>query len=191
MQHHANGNIESDHGVGRPLSRNPDSPPTQPSGHRLGPIFSLVRLESPVFGRLYALGIFAASVAVFVVAARLNPNGHTMGAHQQLGLPPCGFVLTTGLPCPTCGMTTAFAYTIRGRFLMATYSQPAGFVLALFTAMVGFFGLAAAIVGRRPALNWYRIDPVKLVYLGGLLFVAAWATKLLLGLMDGSLPANR
>ena len=29
-------------------------------------------------------------------------------------MPPCNFVLMTGKPCPSCGMTTSFALLVRG-----------------------------------------------------------------------------
>src|SRR5262249_58677244 len=58
-------------------------------------------------------------VAVFAIALRLNPYGTDgrplrMETHRQLGLPPCTFYLMTGLPCPSCGMTTSFAFLVRG-----------------------------------------------------------------------------
>jgi len=149
-------------------------------GHRLGPLWSMVPLDSRFGGRLYAAGVLAAVIAVFGVAAGLHPDGLSHGAHQQLGLPPCGFVVMTGLPCPTCGMTTAFAHTIRGQLVQALHAQAAGLLLALATLGVGGVALMALITGRRPALNWYRINPVHVVWATCGLFVAAWAVKILL-----------
>ena len=50
--------------------------------------------------------------AVLVVAALLTPSPIGHSTHTQLGLPPCGFLVMTGLPCPGCGMTTAFAHAL-------------------------------------------------------------------------------
>jgi len=150
----------------------------------------MVPLDSRFGGRLYAAGLLAAVVALFTVAAGLHPHGAGLGVHQQLGLPPCGFVTMTGLPCPTCGMTTAFAYTVHGHWLAAARAQAAGFLLALATVAAGLFALVALCTARRPALNWYRINPASMVWIGSGLFVAAWAVKIVLFLLDDG-PGNR
>jgi hypothetical protein len=64
--------------------------------------------------RLALLGVAAVLTAVFVIAVRIYPydedgNPRTMATHTQLGMPPCNFVVLTGKPCPSCGMTTSFA----------------------------------------------------------------------------------
>src|SRR5205085_6174191 len=63
--------------------------------------------------------IAAGLTALFAVALWLDPYGPggvplAMGTHRQLGLPPCNFQRLTGLPCPSCGMTTSFALLVRG-----------------------------------------------------------------------------
>ncbi|NBO19844.1 MAG: DUF2752 domain-containing protein, partial [Proteobacteria bacterium] len=40
----------------------------------------------------------------------LTPDARGLGTHEQLGLPPCGFYLWYGLPCPSCGMTTSWPH---------------------------------------------------------------------------------
>ena len=47
-------------------------------------------------------------VGALWLATRLEPSPTGWGTHMQLGLPPCGFLVLTGRPCPSCGMTTAF-----------------------------------------------------------------------------------
>ncbi len=168
-----------------------EPPPARPasrSTHPLGPLWQMVPLESRLGGRLYAAGVLAATTAVLAVAAvRLHPDGLYEGVHQQLGLPPCGFVQVTGLPCPTCGMTTAFAHAVRGEVGASIHSQAAGFVLALATFAVGVFSAVALVTGRRPSLNWYRIDPLRVVWAGCGLFVFAWGVKIVIWLLaDGS-----
>lgn len=160
-------------------------PRTHGSGHRLGPLIVMVPLERPIIGRLYAIGLATAVGAIVAVAAGLIPAGRDMGTHQQLGLPPCGFVLVTGLPCPTCGMTTAFAYTVRGQVVQAIRSQLAGFLIAAATVGAGLAGLVAVATGRRPSLNWYRVNPVHLVWWSFGLLIAAWALKIVLWLLAG------
>lgn len=64
-------------------------------------------------------------------------------------LRPCGFKQRLGLPCPTCGMTTALFAFCKGRIVEAFYIQPAGAlfycilsiaaILALFTVIFGVY----------------------------------------------------
>ena len=113
-----------------------------------------------------------------------------MGTHRQLGLLPCGFVTTTGYPCPTCGMTTAFAHAVRGHVGESIRSQPAGFALAAVTVVIGGCAAGAVITGRYPTVNWYRVNPTTFVWGVACGLVAAWGIKILIGLLDGSLPAK-
>lgn len=162
----------------------------RPAGHRLGPLVVMARLDAPFWGRVYAAGVAAVAVALLIVAARLTPNDRHMGTHRQLGLPPCGFVAMTGLPCPTCGMTTAFACVTRGHLRAALRAQVAGTFLAIGTAIAGVAAGFCLVTGRYPTLNWYRVDAARLVYWLALMLVGAWGLSIALGLLDGSLPVR-
>ena len=153
------------------------------TGHPLGPLVRMVTMDRPVRGRIYAAVVAAGVLALFMAAARLTPSGRHVGTHRQLGLPPCGFMVMTGLPCPTCGMTTAFACTARGWFLPAIRAQFAGFVMAMATAAAGLIALAAVLTGRRPAFNWYRISPTRILWLAMSLVLAAWGANMVLTLI--------
>jgi hypothetical protein len=50
---------------------------------------------------------------------------------MQLGLPPCGFLLFTGYPCPGCGLTTSFAHMARLQVIGAAHANPFGVLLFL------------------------------------------------------------
>ncbi|UCD29240.1 MAG: DUF2752 domain-containing protein [Planctomycetota bacterium] len=162
----------------------------KPAEHPLGPLFTMERMKQPIIGRVYATGIAFAAGILILTAAHLVPSSKHMGTHQQLKLPPCGFVVITGFPCPTCGMTTAYAYTIRGRFFEALRSQIAGFIIALATAGIGLMAVIGAATGYRPAINWYRINPTNMVWWLATLLILAWAAKIIIGLIDGTLPAR-
>lgn len=153
-------------------------------GHPLGPLVSVVPLDGPVFGRLYAAGVAAAALAILFTAAWLQPEPREMGTHRQLGLPPCGFYVTTGLPCPTCGMTTAFAYAVRGQVIQSIRAQAAGFILALATVVVAGLGLFTMVTGKRISVNWYRVNPTRLIWLVTLGFLLAWGLRMGLELMS-------
>src|ERR1700675_3276365 len=81
-------------------------------------------------------GIIAVScLAVLVIAVRLRPDSTGTGTHRQLGFAACEFKARTGLPCPSCGFTTAFSYFAHGKFVASFYTQPMGALLAWATAI--------------------------------------------------------
>ena len=101
-----------------------------------------------------ALIFIALSLAgVFGIAAWLNPydeNGmpRRQETHRQLGLPPCTFYEKTGIPCPSCGFTTSFAFTVRLHLWNAIHANSAGTMLALFCLVFIPWGAVSAWRGR-------------------------------------------
>ncbi len=87
------------------------------------------RLEGSA--RWYALLLAAGLVGLLGVARGLGPDPRGYGTHTQLGLRPCAFASLTGRPCPSCGMTTAWAYFTRGRLGDSWRANPAGCLIAL------------------------------------------------------------
>jgi len=140
--------------------------------------------------RFHALLVVAGGVAVLAVAAYLNPDRRGYGTHTQLGGGPCGMLLWTGLPCPTCGMTTAFAHTVRGQWGRAFWAQPSGFLLALATVAAVGVGLWSLATGRVPPLDCFAFRPSWLFLALLVLLVGGWGFKLVAGLLTGVLPAK-
>ena len=105
--------------------------------------------------RLAGLGLAAASLGLLLLAASLSPAAAGTGTHTQLGMPPCGFLAATGLPCATCGMTTATALAADGRLLAAGWTQPAGLLFALAVGALAWLGAWLAWSGR-PAKPVFR-----------------------------------
>lgn len=97
--------------------------------------------------RLLWLSIVAGSVLVLAAASTVEPDVRGYGTHTQLGLPPCGFLMLTGSPCPGCGLTTAFAYGIRGHWSMAARANPLGLALFFVVCSCVPLGLTAALRG--------------------------------------------
>ena len=89
-----------------------------------------------------------ALVALIATATRLTPDPRGWGTHEQLGAAPCWFHQTTGHPCPACGMTTAWAYAVRGNALAAVNANAAGAILLLACMVASLWSLAAAATGR-------------------------------------------
>ncbi|MBN1512054.1 MAG: DUF2752 domain-containing protein [Phycisphaerae bacterium] len=156
------------------------------TGHPLGPLLIPVRDLTARQVRVRAAIILAGCLAVLGLAAYLTPDPSGVGTHRQLGFPTCGLILTTGLPCPTCGMTTAFAHAVRGHLLAAFAAQPFGAVLALATMAAVCVEVGVLWTGRARRVNWYRVSPGWTVF-GVLLFMGlAWGYKIIATLAAGS-----
>jgi uncharacterized protein DUF2752 len=132
------------------------------------------------------VGIALGLMAVFFVAVRLNPyhpdgSPMRMEVHRQLNLPPCTFKDTTGLPCPSCGMTTSFALLVRGDVGNSLKANAVGTLLAVFCLFLIPWSLASVLL-RRPLFlrSLERAFTVCiLVFLGAMLLrwlvVLGWA----------------
>lgn len=95
--------------------------------------------------RLLSGAIAAVLLAWLVVGSALTPHPTGMGTHRQLGMPPCGWLVSFRKPCPTCGMTTAFSAVCRGRLVEALRAQPFAAVLAVGVA-AGFWACVHSAV---------------------------------------------
>ncbi len=150
-----------------PAGANPDTAP----GRRLNAVSASGRVLSGV--------IAAMMLAVLCIAAwvRPSPDGH--GTHTQLGMYPCGWVRVLNKPCPTCGMTTAFAHAADSRLDRALIVQPMGAILAVGTAAGFWTALHVAFTGSRlGSICATMFRPWGVWTLAGLT-AAAWAYKML------------
>jgi hypothetical protein len=86
--------------------------------------------------------------------------------------------IVLGIPCPTCGMTTAFVHFAHGRLPASFHAQPAGFLLALTLLAVAAFAVEGLITGRSRSVNWYRVSPVRFAVAGAAVLLAGWLYKL-------------
>lgn len=162
------------------------TPPAGRSRHPLGPLIERVPVGSGWRVRGYALAITGVALALLGTAIYLKPSPKGYGTHRQLGYPPCGMMVMTGLPCPTCGMTTSFAHTVRGQWWSAIAAQPAGFLLCLLTVLAAGGGLFAAVTGTVYTPNWYRIPPIRTMMIALLILLASWAFKIASVLLDAN-----
>jgi hypothetical protein len=129
------------------------------------------------------LAAFALALASMLVVARgLEPDPRGFGTHTQLGLWPCAFRATTGRPCPTCGMTTSFAWFVRGDLARAWGANPAGSVLAS-TSLVLLIPWLLLVSAR--ARSWpFRTLELPLVGLAVAvvaLTLISWTVRMTLG----------
>ncbi len=111
-----------------------------------------IAAERPTWGtKLFYASWVVGFVALNWIAFRLHPAPAGMGTHEQLGLPPCGFLQLTGIPCPSCGLTTAFSHIAHGHPVDAFLAQPFG--VAVYVAMAWLSGYAVVALWRRKPLS--------------------------------------
>ena len=126
--------------------------------------------------RLIGLAVAVPCWAVLAVAVLLTPDPRGYDTHTQLGLSPCSLPATTGYPCPTCGMTTAFAWMGEGRPLKAFAVQPFGALLCVAMVAAAVLATAQSVTARPllasvPYRGWWTW-----VALG--LLIGAWIYKI-------------
>jgi len=116
-------------------------------------------------------------LTVLATSWMLQPRLAGHGTHRQLGLPACSFLVKTGKPCPSCGLTTSMAAMAHGKLALAFRAQPFGMVLFVTVAAMAGVGLAELMCGLdvvgalRPGLWWLAVA------LAGML--AGWGVKIL------------
>lgn len=101
-------------------------------------------LRQRVLSALIGVGL----AALLATAIALRPSQRGWGTHQQLGLPPCTFQSLVGVRCPSCGMTTSWAWLVRGNVVRAVQSNVGGALLAVVAMVASPFLLISAIRGR-------------------------------------------
>ena len=115
-----------------------------------------------------------------------RPRAAGYGTHEQFGLPPCSFLVRTGYPCPSCGLTTSMAAMSHLQFRAAFQAQPFG--VLLFAAIL-FFAVAATVqwLTGRDVISALRPRPWwALAALGGML--GSWGLKVAIAVATGQLP---
>ena len=127
--------------------------------------------------RLTWLVLWVIPTAVVFTAMRLTPSAAGHGTHTQLGLPPCGFLVFTGYPCPGCGLTTAFAHMVRLEVVGAARANPFGILLF----MVSFTTIWVSLVGfvkKLPVLRTLeRLQFERWAVLLSVTAITVWAVR--------------
>lgn len=90
---------------------------------------------------------------------------------------PCGFKMRTGLPCPTCGFTTATLAFFKGHIFEAFYIQPAGAILCVLVVLAVFLSFICAVFGVYFA--FLKSLRLKFIVITAILVIAGgWAVTL-------------
>jgi hypothetical protein len=124
--------------------------------------------------RLISGLVGAGCLVILLVAVSLEPSPAGVGTHRQLDMPACGFLERTQLPCPTCGMTTAFSHLVRGQIVSAMKVQPAGAILAIVCVITVVVTTYINLSGRRPDFFWMAMHWRKIFYGALALFLFSW-----------------
>lgn len=126
-----------------------------------------------------AIAAAAVGVAAWIVwrLAPIAPDPRGFGTHEALGWTPCSWPTTYGIPCPTCGATTAACLMVHLRPLDALLAHPFGAVLAVLTFVVAALGLHDLLRGRAFLVRAYSIKLAPWVVGGVVLLGASWLYK--------------
>ena len=94
-------------------------------------------------GRVIALWIMLIGLGVCIVLFLAGRGIIDIGRY----LAPCGMKMRYGLPCPTCGFTTAALAFFSGDIFGAFYIQPAAGLLCLAIVITVFLAFITAVFG--------------------------------------------
>jgi hypothetical protein len=139
------------------------------------------------------LVVAALLVTVFVIAIRLDPyepDGTPLrqATHRQLGLPPCTFYDKTGLPCPSCGMTTSFSLLLHGDPVHSLEANSVGTLLASFCLLVIPWALASVVKRRALFLPSLEKAVICVIVTLVVLMLSRWLVVIGLAWWTGTYP---
>jgi hypothetical protein len=140
----------------------------------------VVMQEQLARGERFMMALVALACAGLLgVAAWLEPAAAGIGTHRQLGLPACTWPALMGIPCPSCGMTTAFALAADGRLIDAFHAQPLGLLLAVVAAALAIASAHSAATGARTVGILSSMIGAKGWWALGAFALGAWGYKIL------------
>ena len=129
---------------------------------------------SPLADRLVSIVVLlcAGAFVYFLLQVEPDPRGH--GTHEQLGMAPCGWAVSYGRPCPTCGVTTAASHLVRLQLFQAVKTQPFGAALGAFGLWLG--GVAFWCMARRKSFLDFllRLPQIRILIWGVVLLLLSW-----------------
>lgn len=133
----------------------------------------------PIVDRLAAL--LAVAVGGWLIWALLwvDPDPRGFGTHEQLGMLPCGWPAISGIPCPTCGVTTSAAHMLHLQPLAAVAAQPFGAALTLFGLWLWGRALLALVRGRPFVMGLVFLPYGTILVVGTGLLLVSWLYKYL------------
>jgi hypothetical protein len=135
--------------------------------------------------RLIATIICLAVVAFFSFFALIGHYNIDLG--RWLGY--CGFKQKHGLPCPTCGMTTATLAFSQGKILEAFYIQPACALICCLLIFIALVAFITSVSGKhfRFVERFFNEVKIKYIIIALIIIIAAgWAVTLAQALVSNN-----
>jgi hypothetical protein len=131
------------------------------------------------FDRTVAAALAGTTAVLVVALLSIDPDARGLGTHEKGGWEPCGWPKAYGMPCPTCGVTTAACHTVHGQLIDAFVVQPFGALAML--AMLALAGHACwcLLRGRSFVDLLVRLPFWRLVLAGFVVLLLAWGYKCL------------
>lgn len=143
------------------------------SAERELPTFLVAPAPRRLLDRLGIPEVYAAIALLSFLVARFAP---VLDIHY-----PCPFLVVTGHPCATCGMTHAFVYLAHGHLFQALRWSPLGALLAASAWTYALADLVRVVAGWPvPALPQPLLR--RWALLGAAALAANWAYLLIHGL---------
>ena len=131
------------------LTEAPVNPFNRPSKH-----------SKTVQVRIWSAFTFVLCAAMLGLGMYMHPSAKGIGTHaDNLHLPPCGFYTVTGIPCPTCGCTTAVTHLAHGNVWQSIKTQPFGAAVGILAVVLAVSSLVGMATGK-----WYGPNPQTLAF---------------------------
>lgn len=130
--------------------------------------------------RLIYLTVPVVSSTAILLGRMVTPSPDGVGTHQQLGLPACLMLTLTGIPCPSCGLTTSFSHAAHLEFSQAMHVQPFG--LLIFLLAVASIPISILIMTRQKPFSdlLFSRSANLLMYSLLSLYIVSWIYKIIL-----------
>lgn len=143
----------------------------------------LPELESPInpwLDRLIALVVLSTGAFFVVVLALVPPDPRGYGTHELLGMAPCSWPAAGGgLPCPTCGVTTAACHLVHLQPLKAVATHPFGAFLAGAGIWLMVLAFISTVRRRSFVEKLARLPYATLLICAVALLLGSWLYKYL------------
>lgn len=125
--------------------------------------------------RIAFLAIFLVVCVIFGMFWLLEKGIINPGSYGE-----CALKRNYGIPCPTCGFTTAIKLFVKGGIIKAFWTQPAATMSCIILIWAAFFSLLSSVMGINfsflPPLRMWQIKYILIA--GGIILAGGWAVTM-------------